>query len=191
MEISASKLVTLEYKLSVKKEGGQLEKMEETTPEQPLQFFHGMGMMLPKFEENLTGKSEGDTFEFMLACEDAYGHFDEANIIELPRNIFEQDGKLDTEKIYAEAIVPLVDNEGNRINALVKAVNDEFVTVDLNHPLADEDLYFEGRILKVEQPSEEELAKMMQTEEGGGCSGCSGCGDGDCGDGGCGEGGCC
>ena len=179
MKISENKLVILQYKLSVKAESGELELMEETTPEQPLQYFHGMGMMLPKFEENLEGLGEGDKFEFMIPVADAYGEYEEENVIELPKNIFMIDGKFDDEKVFPGAIVPLMDNEGNRINAEIVEVKAEVVKVDLNHPLAGEDLYFSGRIISVTQPTEEELHAMMHHGCGGGCS-CDSCGEGGC-----------
>ncbi len=172
MNISGTKLVTLQYKLSVKTEKGGFDLMEETTEEAPLKYFHGMGMMLPKFEEQLEGLAAGDTFEFMIVADDAYGQYDEANVIDLPRNVFEVEGKFDEEKVYAGAIVPLMDSEGNRLNSLIVEVGTETVKVDLNHPLAGEDLYFAGSITEVTQPSEEELHAMMHQ---GGC-GC-GCGE--------------
>lgn len=183
MKISANRLVILQYKLNVKNENGEFELMEETTPEHPLQYFHGMGMMLPKFEEYLDGLDEGDKFEFMLPVADAYGEYENENVIDLPKNIFMIDDKFDTDKVFAGAIVPLVDNEGNRINAEIVEVKDETVTVDLNHPLAGEDLYFSGRIISVTQPSEEELHAMMHHGCGGSCGGgcsCDSCGDGGC-----------
>lgn len=190
MNISANKLVILQYRLNVKNDNGELELMEETTPEQPLQYFHGMGMMLPKFEEHLEGLAEGDKFEFMIPVADAYGEYEDDNVIDLPKNIFMIDGQFDTEKVFTGAIVPLVDSEGNRLNAEVVEVMDEKVKVDLNHPLAGEDLYFTGRIISVTQPTDEELHAMMHHNCGGGCSGCGGsCGDGgcSCGDGCCGD----
>lgn len=179
MEISANKLVILQYRLNVKNESGEPELMEETTPEQPLQYFHGMGMMLPKFEENLEGLTEGDKFEFMIPVADAYGEYDDSNVLDLPKNIFLIDGKFDSDKVFAGAIVPLVDSEGNRLNAEVVEVMDEAVKVDLNHPLAGEDLYFSGRVISVTQPTDEELHAMMHHGCGGGCS-CDSCGDGGC-----------
>lgn len=183
MKISENKLVILQYRLNVKNEQGEMELMEETTPEMPLQYFHGMGMMLPKFEEHLEGLGEGDKFEFMIPVADAYGEYEDENVIDLPKNIFLIDGKFDDAKVKAGEIVPLVDNEGNRINAVVVEVKDEAVKVDLNHPLAGEDLYFTGRIISVTQPTDEELHAMMHHSCGGcggGCS-CDSCGDEGCG----------
>lgn len=195
MNISANKLVILQYRLNVKNDNGEFELMEETTPEQPLQYFHGMGMMLPKFEEQLEGLTEGDKFEFMIPVAEAYGEYEDDNVIDLPKNIFLIDGKFDTDKVFAGTIVPLVDSEGNRLNAEVVEVKDEQVTVDLNHPLAGEDLYFSGRVISVTQPTDEELHAMMHHGCGGCNGGCGSCGDGNCscgGDSSCScDGGCC
>jgi FKBP-type peptidyl-prolyl cis-trans isomerase SlyD len=157
--------------------------MERATAEQPLSFIYGVGMMLPKFEENLFGLSEGETFDFTINNEDAYGPYEDENVIDLDRSIFEIDGKLDTEVVFEGNVVPLMDNEGHRINAQVVSVTETHVKVDLNHPLAGENLHFKGSILEVREATEKELAALT----GGGCGGGCGCGDGGCGDGSCGD----
>ena len=187
MKIEENKLVTLEYRLFVKNEQGEMELMEEATPENQLQFFYGLGMMLPAFEAAIAGLKAGDTFKFTIPTDEAYGAYDEENIVELPRNIFEVDGKIDTEKIHTGAIVPLMDADNNRINVEVVEIKDSGGVVDFNHPLAGEDLYFEGKVISVEQPSEEQLQALLSHSCGcgGGCS--SGC-DSDCSSSGCGGG---
>lgn len=50
MKIEINKVVNAEYELYVDGENGELELMERATPEQPLNFIYGVGMMLPKFE---------------------------------------------------------------------------------------------------------------------------------------------
>ena len=188
MKITANKSVSAEYELYVDGEvEGELELMEKATAEQPLSFIYGIGMMLPKFEENIFGLAVGDTFDFVINNEDAYGPYEDENVLDLDRSIFEIDGKLDTEVVFEGNVVPLMDNEGHRINAQVVEVTDTHVKVDLNHPLAGENLHFKGSILEVREATEKELAALT----GGGCgSGGCGCGDGGCGDGSCGDGGC-
>ncbi|MDR1679702.1 MAG: FKBP-type peptidyl-prolyl cis-trans isomerase [Prevotellaceae bacterium] len=175
MKISDNKMVSVVYDLFVPAvEGGKPELMESATAENPLIFLSGVGMMLPMFEKQLTGLSAGDKFEFTLSSEDAYGERSEDNVIELPKNIFEIDGKFDDETIFAGNIVPLMSSEGERFNAEVVKVGDNTVTVDLNHPLAGENLLFKGEVLSVHEPTEEEIKAFM----GGGCGcGCSDCGD--------------
>ena len=181
MKITANKSVSAEYELFVDGETeGELELMEKATAEQPLNFIYGVGMMLPKFEENLFGMQVGDKFDFLINAEDGYGLYDDESVLDLDRSVFEIDGKLDEEMIFEGNVVPLMDSDGNRINAQVVTVTDTHVKVDLNHPLAGENLHFKGSVLEVHEATEKELAAL----QGGGC-GC-GCGD-SCGDGSCEE----
>jgi FKBP-type peptidyl-prolyl cis-trans isomerase SlyD len=187
MKITANKAVSAEYELYVDGENdGELELMEKATVEQPLNFVYGVGMMLPKFEENLFGMQVGDKFDFVINTEDAYGEYDDDSVIDLDKAIFEIDGKIDEEVIFEGNVVPLMDSEGNRVNAQVVSINDTHVKVDLNHPLAGENLHFKGSVIEVREASEQELAALMG---GGGCGSGCGCGDngGGCGSG-CGEG---
>ena len=184
MQISNNKLVTIEYKLYVKNNDGSLEIMEETSSEAPLKYIHGAGMMLPKFEEALDGRNVGDSFEFSIDSHDAYGERSDDNIIDLPMDVFTTDGNLDTERFFKGAIVPLVDANGDRINAEIVSIGETEVKVDFNHPLAGEDLVFKVRVLDVHTPTEEELHSMSSCSGCGGgchheesdCGGCSGCG---------------
>ncbi len=184
MKITANKSVSAEYELFVDGEvEGELELMEKATTEQPLSFVYGVGMMLPKFEENIFGMQVGDKFDFIISNEDAYGPYDDESVLDLDRAIFEVDGKLDEEMIFEGNVVPLMDGDGNRINAQVVTISDTHVKVDLNHPLAGENLHFKGSVLEVREATEKELAAIM----GGGCGcGSGGCGSG-CGDNGCGS----
>ena len=179
MKITANKSVSATYELFVDGEKeGELELMEKATAEKPLSFIYGVGMMLPKFEENLFGLSAGDNFDFVIGVDDAYGEYEDENVLDLDRSIFEIDGKLDEKMIFAGNVVPLMDSEGNRLNAQVVEVTGTHVKVDLNHPLAGETLHFKGSVLEVRDASEKELAALM----GGGCGcGSGGCGSDDCG----------
>ena len=183
MKITANKSVSAEYELYVDGEvEGELELMEKATEQQPLNFVYGVGMMLPKFEENLFGMQVGDKFDFVINCEEAYGEYDDDSVLDLERSIFEIDGKLDEEMIFECNVVPLMDSEGNRVNAQIVSVSDSHVKVDLNHPLAGENLHFKGSVLEVREATEKELAALM----GGGCGSGCGCGDGGCESGSCG-----
>lgn len=182
MKITVNKSVSAEYELYVEGDNaGEQELMEKATAEQPLNFIYGVGMMLPKFEENLFGLSVGDKFDFTIGVEDAYGPYEDENVLDLDRSIFEIDGNLDSEVVYEGNVVPLMDNEGHRINAQVVSVTDTHVKVDLNHPLAGETLHFKGSVLEVREATEKELSALT-----GGDGGCS-CGSGSCGDDGCGS----
>lgn len=174
--------VALTYDLYVGEEN-EKELMEQATEEQPLTFYTGLGMMLDKFEAEIAPLKVGDSFDFVIPVNDAYGEYEDEKIIELPKNIFEVDGAIDEEMIAEGNMVPLVDSEGNRINASIVSVGEDIVTVDINHPLAGEDLHFIGKVIEMREATEEELKAVFSS--GCGC-GSGGCDSGDCGSGGCG-----
>lgn len=193
MKITNNKYVAVTYDLNVG-EGDERELMEKATKEVPLKFIFGTGMMIPAFESALMGLEVGSTFNFSIAPADAYGEYNEEHVMDLPKNIFEVDGKFDAEMIKEGNTVPMMDSNGNRLNGSVLEVKEDVVVMDFNHPLAGETLHFTGEVIDVHEPTAEEIAALTAPAGGCGC-GCgdcgSGCGDG-CGDHGdsCGCGGC-
>ena len=184
-----SKYICVAYKMYTIDEG-EKELMEEAPVEHPFQFISGLGTTLEAFETKFADAAKGDKFDFTIACADAYGDYNEEHVIELPKNIFEIDGKFDNEHIYPGNIVPLMTDDGRRMNGTVAEVKADSVMVDMNHPLAGCDLNFVGEVVECRPASIEEIQEEIARMSGGcGCGG--GCGDHECGDHECGEGGCC
>lgn len=189
-----NKYICVSYKLYGQTEGGEPELVEEATAEQPFEFLTGLGLTLDDFEKEIEPLAEGTPFDFTLSVEQAYGDYDPQGRQEVPRSMFEIDGKLDSRYIYEGAVVPLQDSEGHRFNGLIALIQDSTVTVDLNHPLAGKTLRFVGKVEQTRQATDEEVANTLKSLSGeggcggcggeGGCGGCSGgCGDGECGSG--------
>ncbi|MDU1890461.1 MAG: FKBP-type peptidyl-prolyl cis-trans isomerase [Dysgonomonas sp.] len=172
MKISTNKFVSLSYDLNVG-EGEERELMERATPDHPLEFIYGTKSMLEAFEKNLDGLAEGDSFDFVLTPEEAYGEYDDDNVVDLPRHIFEQDGKLDEKVIFEGNMVPMMDSNGQRLDGSVVAVKDDSVKMDFNHPLAGETLNFTGKVLTVRESTPEEIAALFAPQGGCGCGSCS------------------
>lgn len=177
MKLEKDKFVSLVYSL---KEAGNGEKVLEVVEEDsPLRFVYGTGKLLPAFEANLLGLEEGSAFDFILTAVEAYGEKREEMVISLPRNIFEDEGALNTEICFVGNMVPMMDAQGHRMNGVVTEINDDFVKMDFNHPLAGSDLHFSGRVINVRDATPEELMPAASD-----CSSCgsqsSGCG-GSCG----------
>ena len=168
MKISDNTFVQLSYKLNVG-EDGDLELMEETTPDQPLSFIFGTGNMLPAFEEKVAGLGVGDKFSFILSPEEAYGEFNDDHVIELPKSVFEVDGKFDDQQVFEGNTLPMMDASGNRMNGSVLEVKSDIVVMDFNHPLAGETLNFEGEIVSVRNATAEEIAALTAGSCGCGC----------------------
>lgn len=147
MVIENDKVISLEYQLHVDDENGNV--VETVKEDKPFVFLFGKGNLLPKFEENLNGLKEGDGFEFKLNSEEAYGEAREDAVVDIPKNVFEVEGKFD-EKLIAEGnVVPMQDKDGNRFNGIVIKVAEDIVKMDFNHPLAGDNLYFKGKVLNI------------------------------------------
>lgn len=156
MTAGQNKVVSVNYTLKNKNTG---EQVEQTSKEQPFVFIFGIGGLLPDFESNLSGKKAGDTFDFFIEAAAGYGTRHEDHVVMIPVNAFQgEDGKLDEENVKVGVTLPMVDNEGNRMYGQVLEINDEFVKMDFNHPLAGEDLHFAGEVLDVREATADEIA---------------------------------
>ncbi|PLX16623.1 MAG: peptidylprolyl isomerase [Marinilabiliales bacterium] len=155
MTISNEKVVTLVYQLKVDNREGDI--VETVKEEKPFVFLYGAGLMLPKFEENLKGLKAGDDFEFILKSEEAYGQASEEAVMDLPKNLFEVEGKIEEGLLAEGNVIPMQNNEGQKFNGVVVEVKDESVTMDFNHPLAGDNLHFSGKIMEVREATKEEV----------------------------------
>ena len=165
------KYISLTYDLMLKDADGKLYKYESATRERPFIFITGIGYALDLFESNVGSLAVGDSFEF------AYGEYSKENVLELDKGIFLRDGVFDDEHVKVGAIIPLSDGQ-QTFNATVTNITDDKVTVDLNHPLAGEDLTFKGVILESRPATQEEIDAILHPK----CKGCSGgCSNGECG----------
>ena len=171
MRAEKNNVVSIVYELrSESKEG---EVVEALTHDNPLTFLFGTGGLLPKFEENLNGLTNGDNFEFLLHSEDGYGPVVESAVVHVPQNIFEIDGKIDENLMKVGNMVPMMDAEGRRLNGKVIAIEGDAVKMDFNHPMAGNDLFFKGQVTEVRTATEEELSHGHVHGNGGGCGCCS------------------
>lgn len=174
-------VVSIVYELrSGSKEG---EVVESLNNENPLTFLFGTGGLLPKFEENLSGLTNGDGFEFLLGLEDAYGPVVENAIVQVPQTVFEVEGEIDESMMKVGNTIPMMDAEGRRMNGIVIAIEEDAVKMDFNHPMAGNDLHFKGQVTDVRNATDEELTHG-HVHAAGGC-GCGGNESGECNDGNC------
>ena len=154
MKIAANVVVKLKYTLSL--DDGSL--AAESAETEPFEFIYGLGHNLPSFEKNILGLEEGDDFDFTLSPEEAFGEIDPNLLVKLPEETFNDapEGSVELHKS-----LPMLDSEGNTIFGVVSEIEDGFITMDFNHPLAGETLHFEGTILNIRKarPSELEVGR--------------------------------
>lgn len=152
MKITKHTVPSVSFNLSV---DDQL--IDQASKEEPLSYIAGVGMMIPGFEEQLEGLSEGENFEFDIAPEKAYGVYEEEAVVDLPMHVFEVDGKLNTEVVKEGAVLPMQDHQGNQMEGLVLEIGTETIKMDFNHMLAGKTLHFTGEVVNVRKADESEI----------------------------------
>lgn len=168
----SNRYIAVSYQLFTDNEAGIREIVEEAPVAHPFQFISGLGMALDSFETQVAHLNEGDTFEFSLSVDDAYGPYSEEHVIEAPKQTFVVNGRFDTETIYPGAVLPLVNEDGFRFDGLVVEVKDDVVVLDLNHPLAGKELHYKGTVVTAREATNEEIQGTLNMMSGEGC----GCG---------------
>lgn len=119
----------------------------------PMPYLHGSNNILPALEKALEGKAKNDFVDVVLAAEQAYGPKKPELIHKLERKAFPAN----------VAIAPGLrfsgkDPQGRMRSMLVLGVEGDSITVDENHPLAEQDLHFEVTICGVRDATPEETA---------------------------------
>ena len=167
MPIAKNNVVYISYQLAFPDEDGQPDVVEIVDEKEPMVFIHGLSGLPEAFEKNLLGLNEGDTFDFSISAEDAYGNVDPNAIIQLPKSIFQAEGQSADDILQIGNFIPMTDDQGNRMQGLVVSIEGETVTMDFNHPLAEKTLMFQGKIIKIREATPDELAHGHVHGEGG------------------------
>ena len=159
MKVSKDKVVAVSYELHV--EGKLADKAESSAP---LEYIHGTGMLLPKFEAALEGKEPGDGFSFTLTPEEGYGTFNPAALVRLSLDAFKMDGRVMTEFLVVGRTLPMLNGAGQVVQGTITEIGEDHVVMDFNHPMAGKTLDFSGRIESVRDASSKELSEGLHGE---------------------------
>ena len=166
-QISANKVVTITYDLSVTDENQEKVLVESAEADAPMVFLFGQSGLPEEFEHQLSGKQTGDAFTFSLTPEQAYGEYDQQAVVEIPKNVFEIDGQIDGEMLQVGNFLPMADNQGHHMQGKVLEISDSAVKMDFNHPLAGMVMHFDGKVAEVRDATQEEMDHGHVHGEGG------------------------
>jgi FKBP-type peptidyl-prolyl cis-trans isomerase SlyD len=155
--ISQDQYVTLEYRVSLNS-GEQL----RGTPEGPeiLSFVAGCGEVMPGLERRLWGLREQDSVEFVVPSAEAFGPYNPENVQEWSRKVFPPGQELQVGQKMVPANLPF----NPEYPLTVKEIREDKVILDLNHPLAGQDLHYKVRVMEVRPATPEELAPRKQCQ---------------------------
>ena len=148
MQIVKDAVVQIHYTL--KNDAGEV--LDSSSEAEPLVYMQGHGNLIAGLEKALEGKRAGDSLSVSIAPEEGYGVRDEGLVQDVPRSAFEGVPNVEVGmQFHAES------NHGPR-TVTVTDVSADIITVDGNHPLADQTLHFAVEVVEVRAASEEELS---------------------------------
>lgn len=132
---------------------------------QPLEILMGKGQLIKGFEDALLGMAIEEEKSFTLAPDEAYGQRDEKLVREFSR----ADIPADMNPKEGQAVA-LTSADGRQVPARITKIDDQNITVDLNHPLAGQSLTFEIKVVGITKE-----ATQKPQGCGSGCDCSSGC----------------
>lgn len=149
MNVGDKLVVSIHYKLT----DGSGNEIDSSSGGEPLAYLHGADNIVPGLERELAGKAVGDRVQVTVAPEDGYGPVQDELVQTLKREVFQG-----VDEIQAGMQFEAKSPDGHSQVVTVKAVSDDGVTVDANHPLAGVTLNFDVTVDSIREATEEELA---------------------------------
>ncbi|HEY4968564.1 MAG TPA: peptidylprolyl isomerase [Steroidobacteraceae bacterium] len=147
MEITADRVVTIHYTL--KDDGGAV--IDSSAGSEPLAYIQGHGNLVSGLEKALEGKQDGNTVAVSVAPADGYGVRSDALMRRVPKRTLQGSGEIKQGMQFQART-----DDGMRMFTVTAVIGD-MVTLDGNHPLADQTLHFDVEIVSVREATAEEL----------------------------------
>ena len=147
MEISSDRVVTIHYTL--KDDSGTV--LDSSAGGEPLAYIQGHGNLVSGLEKALEGKEHGSSLAVVVAPAEGYGERDEALIQRVPKRTLQGSGDVKKGMQFQART-----DDGMRLFTVTAVIGD-MVTLDGNHPLADQTLHFDIEVVGVREATAEEL----------------------------------
>ena len=119
-------------------------EFESSRGGQPLEFTIGKQMVIPGFENGVIGMEVGESRKVSILAEDAYGPYNNDLVAVAPRSQVPPELELSL-----GMILQVRSTEGGIARAVVRGITETDITLDLNHPLAGQDLVFEIELVGI------------------------------------------
>jgi len=147
VQIAADSVVLIHYTL--KDDDGKV--LDSSAGGEPLAYIQGHGNLVSGLEKALEGKAQGNRIEVSLVPEEGYGTRNEALVQRVPKRSLQGAGEIRKGMQFQAQT-----DEGMRLFTVTTVVGD-MVTLDGNHPLADQTLHFDVEVVEVRDATAEEL----------------------------------
>ena len=169
MDIQDNSFVAIDYKLTL--DSGEV--VDESEKGKPLGFLFGCGQLIPGLERQMAGMGVGDTAKLTVEAAEGYGAYQDDLVRAVPKENFPDDVPLQVGMVFQGS------GPHGPVAIRIKAIEDERVMADFNHPLAGERLHFEVTVAEVREATPAEIEALTHGHdhghdcpEHGGCQGC-------------------
>lgn len=145
--IAEGKVVSMTYVLK----DSEGEVLDQADRNDPFEYLHGAGNIVPGLEDELVGLKAGDKKKVTVQPADGYGELDPQLQLSVKRTQFPPEVEVEAGMEF-ESRLP----DGSSVVFTVTEIEGDMVSVDGNHPLAGETLHFDVEILSVRDATEDE-----------------------------------
>ncbi|MDP2628443.1 MAG: peptidylprolyl isomerase [Nanoarchaeota archaeon] len=110
----------------------------------PLEFEVGARQVISGFDKAVIGMKKGEEKEFSIPAKEAYGERNKDLEKEIPRSSLPKG-----QEPQVGMGLMLNSPDGRQIPAMISKVDEQNITIDLNHPLAGKKLNFKIKVLEI------------------------------------------
>jgi FKBP-type peptidyl-prolyl cis-trans isomerase SlyD len=142
MVIKEGDKVKISYTLTV---DGEI--IDSTEGQDPIEYQHGKNQIIPGLERQLESLGVGEEREIVVGPEDGYGIIDPKGFIEVAKS------RLPEGDIEEGMPLQVTESDGQIFYVRVDKINEETVVLNFNHPLAGKQLFFNVRIISIDETS--------------------------------------
>ncbi|MCH1487764.1 MAG: FKBP-type peptidyl-prolyl cis-trans isomerase [Pseudomonadales bacterium] len=122
--------------------GGEI--IDSNYDQPAVKYVFGSGDMLEGFERQLLGMSVGEERHCVVVASDAFGEHREENLQKFKHSHFDKSIEL-----RQGLVVSFTDAAGAELPGVVASIDEAYVEVDFNHPLAGKDIEFNVTIHEI------------------------------------------
>ncbi|MBX7149633.1 peptidylprolyl isomerase [bacterium] len=127
------------------------ETLDSSAGQEPLYYMEGSGQIIPGLESRISALKVGDKQKVNVPAAEGYGIRDDKLKMTVEKS------QLPTKKINVGDQFMVGASQESSMPVTVTEVTETHVTLDGNHPLADQDLTFDIEIVEIRDATDEEM----------------------------------
>lgn len=140
--IRAAKMDTVKVHYTGRLTDGTI--FDQSPEDRPLQFIIGKHEVIVGFDEAVEGMYQGESKTVTIPCTKAYGTSKSELLEDVDKSLL-----VDRIELTVGGQLEVTNHDGSVFYVMVRAINEDSVTLDANHPLADKELTFDIELLEV------------------------------------------